>query len=84
MAVLRDTCSAAPRSKSETVLRLTPSLRANSAWEILTRRRPRATRRPSSKGFRRRSAPNGMSVMAVNYSTHQEGILAVSGPKWEL
>jgi hypothetical protein len=43
MAVFREICSPAPRSRSEIVLRLTPSLRAKSAWDISARRRPWAT-----------------------------------------
>jgi uncharacterized protein with PIN domain len=43
MTVFREICSPAPRSRSEIVLRLTPSLRAKSAWDISARRRPWAT-----------------------------------------
>jgi hypothetical protein len=65
MTVFREICSPAPRSRSEIVLRLTPSLRAKSAWDIFARRRPWATWSPTSKGFINRVAPTGISATFV-------------------
>ena len=65
MAVFSEMCSTAPRSRSEIVLRLTPSLRAKSAWDSFARWRPSATLSPTSKGFIRRVASAGSSGIVV-------------------
>lgn len=63
------------------VFRLTPSFCAKAAWEIFARFRPRATRNPTSKGLRSRSAPEGVLVKAVTYTTQRWYILVTVGQK---